>query len=30
LRAVIDQHTRVVLGQLGVDGKTSEINRFAR
>jgi hypothetical protein len=29
LLAVIDQHTRVVLGQLGVDGKTSEINRFA-
>jgi predicted transposase YbfD/YdcC len=28
LLAVIDQHTRVVLGQTGVDGKTSEINRF--
>lgn len=29
LLAVIDQHARVVLGQLAVDGKTSEINRFA-
>jgi hypothetical protein len=29
LLAVINQHTRVVLGQLGVDAKTSEINRFA-
>lgn len=29
LLAVIDQHTRVVLGQTAVDGKTSEINRFA-
>jgi hypothetical protein len=29
LLAVIDQQTRVVLGQLAVDGKTSEINRFA-
>jgi predicted transposase YbfD/YdcC len=29
LLAVIDQDTRVVLGQLAVDGKTSEINRFA-
>jgi predicted transposase YbfD/YdcC len=29
LLAVIDQHTRVVLGQVGVDGKTSEISRFA-
>ena len=28
LLAVIDQHTRAVLGQLAVDGKTSEINRF--
>ncbi len=28
LLAVIDQHSRVVLGQLTVDGKTSEINRF--
>jgi predicted transposase YbfD/YdcC len=28
LLAVIDQHTRVVLGQTAVDGKTSEINRF--
>jgi predicted transposase YbfD/YdcC len=28
LLAVIDQHTRVVLGQLAVDTKTSEINRF--
>ena len=28
LLAVIDQHTRVVLGQVSVDGKTSEINRF--
>lgn len=29
LLAVIDQHTRVVLGQVRVDGKTSEISRFA-
>jgi predicted transposase YbfD/YdcC len=29
LLAVIDQHTRVVLGQLSVDGKTTEISRFA-
>ena len=29
LLAVIDQHTRLVLGQVGVDGKTSEISRFA-
>ena len=29
LLAVIDQASRVVLGQLAVDGKTSEINRFA-
>lgn len=29
LLAVIDQHSRVVLGQLAVDGKTSGINRFA-
>ena len=29
LLAVIDQHTRVVLGQVGVDGKTNEISRFA-
>jgi hypothetical protein len=33
LLAVIDQHTRVVLGQVGIDtkveGKTSEISRFA-
>jgi predicted transposase YbfD/YdcC len=29
LLAVIDQHSRVVLGQLAVDGKASEINRFA-
>jgi hypothetical protein len=28
LLAVIDQHTRVVLGQTAVEGKTSEINRF--
>jgi predicted transposase YbfD/YdcC len=28
LLAVIDQHTRVVLGQTAVDGKTNEINRF--
>jgi predicted transposase YbfD/YdcC len=28
LLAEIDQHTRVVLGQTAVDGKTSEINRF--
>jgi hypothetical protein len=28
LLAVIDQHTRVVLGQTAVDGKTSEINQF--
>lgn len=28
LLAVIDQHTRVVLGQTAVDSKTSEINRF--
>jgi predicted transposase YbfD/YdcC len=28
LLAVIDQHTRVVLGQIAVDDKTSEINRF--
>jgi predicted transposase YbfD/YdcC len=28
LLAVIDQHTRVVLGQTAVDGNTSEINRF--
>jgi predicted transposase YbfD/YdcC len=28
LLAVIDQHTRVVLGQTAVDAKTSEINRF--
>lgn len=28
LLAVIDQHTRVVLGQVSVDGKTSEISRF--
>lgn len=28
LLAVIDQHARVVLGQVAVDGKTSEINRF--
>lgn len=28
LLAVTDQHTRVVLGQVAVDGKTSEINRF--
>jgi DDE family transposase len=28
LLAVIDQHTRVVLGQTGVDSKASEINRF--
>ena len=29
LLAVIDQHSRVVLGQLAVDDKASEINRFA-
>jgi hypothetical protein len=29
LLAVIDQHAGVVLGQVAVDGKTSEINRFA-
>ena len=29
LLAVIDQHTRVVLGQLSVDTKTNEISRFA-
>jgi predicted transposase YbfD/YdcC len=29
LLAVIDQHTRVVLGQVGVDGKTNEITAFA-
>jgi predicted transposase YbfD/YdcC len=29
LLAVIDQHSRVVLGQLAVDAKASEINRFA-
>jgi len=29
LLAVIDQYTRVVLGQVSVDGKTSEISRFA-
>ena len=29
LLAIIDQHARVVLGQLAVDGRTSEINRFA-
>jgi predicted transposase YbfD/YdcC len=29
LLAVIDQHSRVVLGQLAVAGKASEINRFA-
>lgn len=29
LLAVIDQASRVVLGQLAVDGKTSDINRFA-
>ena len=29
LLAVIDQHTRVVLGQVGVDTKTSEISRFS-
>jgi predicted transposase YbfD/YdcC len=29
LLAVIDQHARVVLGQVSVDGKTSEISRFA-
>lgn len=29
LLAVIDQHSRDVLGQLAVDGKSSEINRFA-
>lgn len=28
LLAVIDQHSRVVLGQLALDGKISEINRF--
>jgi predicted transposase YbfD/YdcC len=28
LLAVIDHHARVVLGQVAVDGKTSEINRF--
>ena len=28
LLAVIDQHTRVVLGQIGVDGKTNEITAF--
>lgn len=28
LPAVIDQHSRDVLGQTAVDGKTSEINRF--
>ena len=28
LLAVIDQHTRVVLGQLDVDGKTNEITAF--
>jgi predicted transposase YbfD/YdcC len=28
LLAVIDQHARVVLGQVAVDGKISEINRF--
>jgi predicted transposase YbfD/YdcC len=28
LLAVIDQHTRVVLGQVGVDGKTNEISEF--
>jgi predicted transposase YbfD/YdcC len=29
LLAVIDQHTRVVLGQVDVDGKTNEITAFA-
>ena len=29
LFAVIDQHTRVVLGQINVDGKTNEITAFA-
>ncbi len=29
LLAVIDHHARVVLGQVDVDGKTSEISRFA-
>ena len=29
LLAVIDQHTRVVLGQVSVDTKTNEISRFA-
>ena len=29
LLAVIDQHTRVVLGQIDVDGKTNEITAFA-
>jgi hypothetical protein len=29
LLAVIDQHTRVVLGQVSVNGKTSEISRFS-
>ncbi len=29
LLAVIDQHTRVVLGQVAVDGKTSEVRREA-
>ena len=29
LLAVIDQHARVVLGQVSVDAETSEISRFA-
>jgi hypothetical protein len=28
LLAVIDQHTRVVLGQVDVEGKTNEITAF--
>jgi hypothetical protein len=28
LLVVIDQHTRVVLGQVDVDGKTNEISAF--
>ena len=30
LLAVIDQHTRVVLGQIDVEGKTNEITAFSR
>lgn len=28
LLAVLDQHTRIVLGQVDVDGKTNELTRF--